>query len=282
MAVFNGKKFLDEQVRSVLSQEGVNIHLLISVDLSSDLSYELCERFSLLENRISIMSYGRVFGGPAMNFYRLITECDTSGFDYIALADQDDIWDSQKLIKAIDLMHRDNSHCYSSNLVAFWPNGVTKVINKSRKPTNYDYFFESGGAGCTFVLKKEFFLKLAYFLKSNIPKIYAVRSHDWLIYAYARAKSFKWSYDSAITIRYRQHVSNAFGARHGFVGYFKRVRLLMNGWYINEVRNIFDLLSTDSNINFVLNRRMLVRNVFQLRRGFMSSLVVGLYLFLFL
>ena len=43
MAAFNGIKWIEEQIYSIFNQEKVNIDLFISVDTSTDGTYEYCK-----------------------------------------------------------------------------------------------------------------------------------------------------------------------------------------------------------------------------------------------
>ena len=133
---------------------------------------------------------------------------DLTDIDYIALADQDDIWKEDKLEKAIQKLEQ-GFDGYSSNVQAFWEGWPKKNNKKNQPQQKFDHLFESAGPGCTFVLTKKLALKLQQFLKNghfNQLDNY----HDWLIYAYARTQSFKWYIDSYPGVDYRQHSSQMF------------------------------------------------------------------------
>ena len=44
-------------------------------------------------------------------------------YDYIALSDQDDVWDNDKLYRAISSLDKFKCDAYSSSVNAFWPSG---------------------------------------------------------------------------------------------------------------------------------------------------------------
>ena len=54
------------------------------------------------------------------------------------------------------------------------------------------------------------------YLKKNILKLRDFDHYDWLIYAYAREKNYKWYLDSDPTLDYIQHDNNFTGANVGF------------------------------------------------------------------
>ena len=92
LAAYNGSNWLEEQLNSLLKQIDINVDIYISVDLSVDYSHIICKEFESKFDNVHLLSYGERFGSAAKNFFRLIKDVDFSVFDYIALADQDDIW----------------------------------------------------------------------------------------------------------------------------------------------------------------------------------------------
>jgi rhamnosyltransferase len=101
MAVYNGEPWLPVQIQSVLNQEDVTVRLFISVDVSEDDSLAYCQRLSKENPTVEVLGYGERFGSATRNFSRLIAEVDTAEADFVAFCDQDDIWDSDKLIRSI-------------------------------------------------------------------------------------------------------------------------------------------------------------------------------------
>jgi rhamnosyltransferase len=128
LAAYNGKEFISEQVDSIFNQSAVSVHLFISVDLSTDGTYEWCNQLETNYHNVTVLGYGERFGGAAKNFYRLIKEVDFSSFDYVALSDQDDIWLPSKLTHAIKLITIKKLHAFSSDVVAFWEDGRESLV----------------------------------------------------------------------------------------------------------------------------------------------------------
>jgi len=123
MAAYNGMAFIEAQCQSIGKQTGVDVSVFISVDASTDGTYEWCCEYERQYEQVTVLSYGDKFGGAAPNFFRLIRGVDFSGFDYVALADQDDIWLESKLIKACQQLKNNQFDGYSSNVLAFWDDG---------------------------------------------------------------------------------------------------------------------------------------------------------------
>ena len=222
MAAYNGMEWVEQQVSSILYQKDVDIKLIVSVDLSTDATFQWFQNLSKLDSRVSILPYGEKFGGAAKNFFRLIRDADFSFFDYIALSDQDDIWDSGKLQHAIRIIEQDDLDGYSSDVVAFWNNGREKLVKKSFPQKKFDYFFEASGPGCTYVLKQQSAQKFKKFLIKNWDDVNLVKLHDWMIYAYFRSQGMKWKIDDNPLMFYRQHGHNQVGLNSGLKAYLIR------------------------------------------------------------
>ena len=109
MATYNGINYLDEQIMSILSQKGVIISLFISDDCSDDNTVGLLERYKKKYDNIFIVSKNKKFGSAARNFLSLLNDHDATKFDYIALADQDDIWLDSKIYRSINCFNKLNT-----------------------------------------------------------------------------------------------------------------------------------------------------------------------------
>ena len=275
--------FIDEQVKSILQQINVSVTLFISVDLSSDGTYEWCCDFSDKDSRITVMPYGDKFGGAAPNFYRLIRDVDFSYYDYVALSDQDDIWLEDKLITAVSSINKKKVHGYSSNVTAFWEDGRESVTDKAQLQRKYDYLFEAAGPGCTYVFVVEPLKKFKERLVTHSQLVNQITLHDWLLYSFFRAQGYQWLIDKTPKMYYRQHQSNQVGINQGLKAYLKRFKLLKNGWYRQQVINISLFIKTDTSTATFNSRWLLLKNINQLRRKLSDRIflffiaLVGLY-----
>ncbi|WOE69454.1 glycosyltransferase family 2 protein [Hydrogenimonas thermophila] len=93
LAVYNGEKFLREQIESILNQTYKKIELLIFDDCSTDKSREIVKEYTKKYAFIKLHINSRRFG-VVKNFENALKQ---SNGRYIALADQDDIWHKDKL-----------------------------------------------------------------------------------------------------------------------------------------------------------------------------------------
>jgi len=277
LAAYNGMDFIEEQLGSILKQSKVDVHLFVSVDLSSDGTHELCEEMASKHSNISLLPYGERFGGAAKNFYRLIRDVDFSGFEYVALADQDDVWLENKLARAVECIEDRGLDAYSSDVMAFWADGAQKLVKKSYAQTQYDYFFESAGPGCTYVFAAGAIDKFKTFADKHGGKVQEVELHDWMIYAFFRASGLKWHIDNCGSMLYRQHASNQFGSNNGLSSFIKRFTMVKDKWYRNEVEKIYNLVGQEDS-RFSLNRPFLVVNFYKLRRRLRDKLFIVFFL----
>lgn len=235
LAAYNGEKYLQEQINSILEQRAVNLTIYISLDRSADSSLAVLQDFVDANDNVKLLDYGDRFGSAGQNFFHLINTVNVDEFDYIAFADQDDIWDPSKLSEAIALLAKTGSDGYSSNVMAFWGNGRQELINKSSPQAEFDHLFESPGPGCTFVFTKKLYKSIQRNVRVNYSQISQLWLHDWFCYSLSRFDGFKWIIDSRPFMKYRQHSTNEVGANSGIMSFFKRVKTMFDGSGLNYV-----------------------------------------------
>lgn len=98
MPTFNGAPYLAQQIGSILDQDDPDFELLVIDDGSSDQTASLATGFAARDPRVRILpSVGRA--GQANRLRALI---EASAGDFVAVADQDDIWlpDRNRLLLA--------------------------------------------------------------------------------------------------------------------------------------------------------------------------------------
>ena len=80
LAVYNGEKYLKEQIESILNQSVKDIKIVIRDDGSTDGSSEIIEKYcSEYPEKISCIK-GSATGSASKNFAELLKSCDS---DYI-------------------------------------------------------------------------------------------------------------------------------------------------------------------------------------------------------
>lgn len=251
LAAYNGVQWLEDQIDSILGQAAVNLTIYISVDPSTDGTEQWCAACAAQHAEVVVLPTSEVFGGAARNFFRLIRDVSFDGYDYIALSDQDDIWNAGKLEHSIRMLQFHGVDVYSSNVTAFWPNGKVLLLDKAQPQVEWDYLFEAAGPGCTYLISR----KVAGSLKASVledwQKLQAVSLHDWYIYALARSHGYRWFIDQVSTLRYRQHERNQVGANAGIRPLISRYKTISNGWWFSQVSLIGSLVGLEAHPFFL-------------------------------
>lgn len=101
MATYNGQEHLAEQLDSILSQEGVEVFVRVSDDCSTDNTFRILETYASEHDNIEII-YNSTHRGKTRTIMQLVYDAPVEAYDYIALANQDDIWLSGKLAAGTD------------------------------------------------------------------------------------------------------------------------------------------------------------------------------------
>lgn len=112
MSTYNGERFIREQIDSILEQTYSNLELIITDDGSSDKTVEIIQQYQKNDKRIKLYQ-NETNLGFVKNFGKAISLCEG---DYIALADQDDMWKKDKL-KVFLANIGENVLIYSDSLV---------------------------------------------------------------------------------------------------------------------------------------------------------------------
>lgn len=213
MSSYNGKKYLKEQIDSIMMQDCekkglAEFTLLVRDDGSSDGTQSILEEYAS-KYPDKIKWYQGSNKGVIQSFFDLMTNADSA--DYYALADQDDYWFPQKIsagirkIKKMDTGDIPLLYCCRPALtdknLRLLP---VKVDNPQMKPSFGNALIENIVTGCTTVFNN----KLRQMIVNELPKFTTM--HDrWM---YLTATCFgKIYYDEKSYIFYRQHGNNAVG-----------------------------------------------------------------------
>jgi rhamnosyltransferase len=242
LAVYNGRQWIAEQVDTILGQKGVDVTVFVSVDASSDDSEELVDQMAASNANIKVLGHGEYFGGAAPNFFRILSEVDFSAFDYVCFADQDDIWNHDKLRYAHEKLQATGADAYSSNVIAFWPDQRRVLIEKSQKQVRWDFLFEAAGPGCTYVLRRELACAVQALVQRRWTEVRQVGMHDWFVYAFARACGYRWVIDDYAGMLYRQHEKNQVGVNRGWQALIHRTGKVFSGWGLRQSALIAELV----------------------------------------
>ena len=254
LSSYNGDKYIEDQVRSILTQRGVRVWLVIRDDGSTDKTPEILKRLAGEYDNISISLKENV--GFIKSFFDLLKSADVNSGFY-SFSDQDDIWLPDKLLVGVTALSikSDTPAMYCSR---------TEYVNASLKHLSFSPAYKQqkigfGNAlvqnvatGCTIVLNAE----ARKLIIANLPESCIV--HDWWVYLVVSA--FGWIiYDQAAHIKYRQHGGNAIGGTSSFITnsikrtgrFFGSLRDNRTSSQIAEFNRIFKSKMTPDQVNIV-------------------------------
>lgn len=213
LASYNGERFLQEQISSILQQSHLDWQLLIRDDGSSDGSVEVCRRFeSKHPERIRLLSDARGNLGVVGNFSELLS---LSSAPYVMFSDQDDVWLPDKIsISLGELRALEQSYGLSVPMAVFTDAVVTDETLQPLAPSLLRYInrqrtqvavlnricVEPNCYGCTMMLNRALVAKIG-----RVPP--QVISHDWWAGMVATAFGRLVLIDQA-PILHRRHTSN--------------------------------------------------------------------------
>lgn len=253
MATYNGVWWVREQLVSVCKQSDVEVNVVVSDDGSTDGTLNV-----LLEHvharALALLPDCPRMGNANRNFLRLICEAPLADADFVAFADQDDVWFDDKLSRAVRVITRQQLDAYSSDVVAVWPDGRRKRLKKGGALRDFDYLFEAAGPGCTYVLRRSAFEELRTFARHNRDALSQLKVHDWWIYAFGRVRSWSWFIDPHGSMLYRQHTNNEVGANVGWTAAWRRWQNGLDGHFRRDALAIADAVGDTSLVTRCLTR----------------------------
>ena len=210
---FNGERHLEEQISSIAAQIAARCHLRVSDDGSTDATLKLLDGVDATGALESIIVEPGPGTGFANNFLSLLARTAPAS-DYFAFCDQDDIWDADKLdraISAIEPYDGDAPLLYCSRSRFISEAGV--VAGQSplfcRPPSFANALIQNIAGGNTMV-----FNRAAMDLLQSAG-IVDVASHDWWVYMLITGAGGQVIYDPQPGLGYRQHAGNVIGANTG-------------------------------------------------------------------
>ena len=237
LATYNGAAHCETQLISILWQRGVDVHVYARDDGSRDATpFVLRDWAACHPGRMTIVDNNGVSTGSANgNFFALLSALDPGPYDYVAFADQDDVWTPDKLLRAVDKLIQEDAEGYSSDLIAYETVANSAwVLHKAGQFADLDYLFQGGSAGCTYVLTSRA-AKVAAEVMAQVPPFCSDPSHDWILYAICRSRGMKWVRDQGAEILYRQHASNQYGAKRGLSEVRAKLNNLRSSWYHDHI-----------------------------------------------
>ena len=97
LACYNGEKFIEDQILSIINQTYSNWHLILRDDGSTDRTKDIIQHYKNMDKRITIVEDDIGNLGPSLNFGVLLQFAFEKNFEIFFFCDQDDIWSKDKL-----------------------------------------------------------------------------------------------------------------------------------------------------------------------------------------
>ena len=218
LATYNGERYLDQQITSILEQQYGNWRLIIRDDGSTDSTLQIISKYAQsYPEKIQLLddTSGRL--GPSGSFDKLL---QFSTAPYIAFCDQDDVWLPGKLqllknhMVQVEnrygsefpvLVHTDLEVVDEGlNTLAdsFW---LFQKINPSKMQSLERLLVQNCVTGCATMVNRPL-------VNCALPIPPGAIMHDWWLALLAVSLGKIESIDTA-TVRYRQHTGNDTGAK---------------------------------------------------------------------
>jgi len=195
LSIYNGEKYLKELIYSLKKQTYSHIEIIARDDGSNDLSVDIAKKFDikLLKGTNS---------GVKKSFESLLNYT-LKNFDsnYFMFCDQDDVWDSDKVAKSMQLMKTMEKKDGDIPFNSFWK---YEKINP-KKNAFHELLLQNTVTGCTLLINR----KLA---ELSLPIATNAIMHDWWIALVASCFG-KIGVLQTQTLKYRQHEDNTIGAK---------------------------------------------------------------------
>jgi len=154
LATYNGAKYLEALLYSLMKQKDVDINLIVGDDGSNDQTTEILNFFSNSFASFQLHNFNHL--GPRDNFLNLLK---FSKSRYLAFCDQDDIWDEFHLKNSVlRLQNSSNPICLTYSQVAEFEieNELLEVWPDFKKNELTQILVENPARGCTIVPKISF------------------------------------------------------------------------------------------------------------------------------
>lgn len=230
MATYNGEEFLREQLDSILCQTVSTWKLLIRDDNSSDQTRAIIKEYEEKDSRIKLIKNTSQHHGAYYNFFGLLNDVrqNENPFDFYMFADQDDIWDVNKLECLISYYYEkvktEKPVLIYADMRIIDANG--KMIANSmdqlmgiRYTNPISAFMSHKVYGCNTLFNRELF-EILPLLPNDAPEL-AFLSHDNFTTKTAALKGKVYFYNEP-TMGYRRYGHNV-TSKHEYNFAFKRI-----------------------------------------------------------
>jgi glycosyltransferase involved in cell wall biosynthesis len=224
----HGQRYLADQLKSIANQDYQDWKLWVSDDGSQDDTHAILDQFQRDWGADRVALARGPARGFAANFLSLACNSEIDS-DYYAYSDQDDIWEADKLQRAVAWLKAiprevPALYCSRTELVDAGNRHIGYSPLFSKAPSFANAIVQNIGGGNTMV-----FNEAARRLLCEAGNDVTVVSHDWWAYIVVTGCGGKVFYDAQPSVRYRQHGNNLVGRNTGLRARLVRLRMLWQG-----------------------------------------------------
>ncbi|RYE42073.1 MAG: glycosyltransferase family 2 protein [Hyphomicrobiales bacterium] len=215
MSTYNGENHINEQLNSILCQLTSHDRLIVRDDGSSDSTVDIIKSYS--DPRIVLIQGENL--GFVGSFLWLLFHVESEHAVYL-LADQDDIWDPDKIDRAYQAVGSVQSaalYCTRLRLVDASNDFIGLSPNFRKQPSFWNAACENIATGCTIAINQS-----ALDVVRSVPwdsfSFDQIGYHDWWLYLTISRFGAVY-FDPVPSMNYRQHGANFVGMGAGLGRY---------------------------------------------------------------
>ena len=127
LCTFNGEKYLEEQLNSILNQEIAVDQIIICDDGSTDNTAKILHGFQQKYPELFTLNFNEKSLGITKNFEKAINLCTN---EIVFLADQDDIWFPEKTRKIVSFFNKNPNEDAVFHNLQLYKNGIPQKITQ--------------------------------------------------------------------------------------------------------------------------------------------------------
>ena len=256
LCTLRGHAYLRQQLDSIVGQTHTSWSLWVSDDGSDHSTHTILGEYQARLGGSRLVVLGGPAQGFAANFLSLACNAKICA-DYYAYADQDDIWEPDKLAQALRWLEGTPTkmaalYCARTRKVDADNQEIGFSEKWTRLPSFANALVQSIASGNTMVFNNA----ARDLLLAGGPKV-EVAAHDWWTYQLVSGSGGCVFYDSKPTVRYRQHRGNQIGTNGTWGARIRRAHMLLRGRFgkWNQM-NIAALETTRAHLTAENQRRL--------------------------
>jgi glycosyltransferase involved in cell wall biosynthesis len=228
LCTYHGQEYLAEQLESFMAQTHESWQVFASDDGSQDGTPAILGTYQRQWGGEKLTVFQGPGDGFAANFLSLVHRLDIEA-DYYAYSDQDDIWEKDKLQRAVAWLSSVPEsvpalYCSRTRIVDAENIDIGISPLFSKPPSFANALIQNVGGGNTMAFNNAA-RELLLVASSNLNVV----SHDWWTYMVVSGCGGRVFYDPQPSLRYRQHDGNMVGVNSCWPARLIRVRMLLEG-----------------------------------------------------